>query len=210
MQFSMSSYKPIHHAFDYNYIQTSGLVQENVSPLFLESYNFRKKNSIAGTGRRWKKQLSSCTSMTKTEPDESSSAPHMWTRESGLTECVKTAGKFPWARSNWKLIIFSLCFLSGGGSARIDAESGSVMGPGGDSWKCLRRRGSVIQSRCEVELRLSGRRVVWDLSAGDCVCCEFLVRAWKCFECAELIEYSVYQGCVCASWGFVVLPALPP
>lgn len=52
MQFSMSSYKPIHHAFDYNYIQTSSLIQENVFSSFLESYNFRKKNSVAGTERR--------------------------------------------------------------------------------------------------------------------------------------------------------------
>ncbi len=87
-------------------------------PSFLLSYNFRKKNSKPRTERRWKKQLSSCMSMTKTEPDESASAPHMWRRELGLAECVKTAGKFPWACSNWKLIIFSLCFLSGGGSSQ--------------------------------------------------------------------------------------------
>ncbi len=34
-------------------------------------------------------------SMTKTEPDESASAPHMWRRELGLAECVKTAPPSP-------------------------------------------------------------------------------------------------------------------
>lgn len=104
-QFRLSSYKPIHHAFDYNYIQTSSLISANAAPLPGELQFLEEEQH---SGKRM--------SMMKTEPDESSSAPHMWTSES-VSECVKTAGKFPWARPNWKLIIFSLCFLSCGGSA---------------------------------------------------------------------------------------------
>lgn len=81
--------------------------------------------------------------------------------------------------------------------------------PGINSWQCLRQCRSVIHLHCEVELRPSGWRLVWDLSAEDRVC-EFLVRVGKRFQSVELIEYSVYQVCVCASWGFVVLPTLPP
>lgn len=175
--------------FDYNHIQTGSLIQANASPL-------SGRVTVFGRGaaeRRWKKQLCSCTSTTKAEPDESLSAPHMWTRESGLTECAKTAVKSPWAWPNWKLIIFSLCFLSGGGSARGEAERFSVMRPGGNA---------VVNSHCRVELRPSGWRAdARSVSGGLCA------SAWKCFECAELIECSVYRGCMCASWGSVVLPA---
>lgn len=192
-----SSYTPIHHAFWLQSHPDRQLDPGKRFPFFRESYSFRKRSSsAAGTERRWKKRLCSCTSTTKAEPDESLSAPHMWTRESGLTECVKTVGKFPWAWANWKLIIFSLCFLSGGGSARGEAERFSVMRPGGNA---------VVNSHCKVELRPSGWRAgARSVSRGLCA------SAWKCFECAELIECSVYRGCMCASWGSVVLPALPP
>lgn len=164
-------------------------------PLFPGELQFSEEEQQRCRNReKMKKQLCSCTSMTKAEPDESLSAPHMWTRESGLTECVKTAVKFPWAWPNWKLIIFSLCFLSGGGSARGEAEHFSVMRPGGNA---------VVNSHCKVELRPSWWRAgARSVSGGLCV------SAWKCFECAELIECSVYRGCMCASWGSVVLPAI--
>lgn len=51
VQFSVSSYKSIHCAFDYNYIQTRQPRPGKCFHSFLESYNFRKK-SIAETGRR--------------------------------------------------------------------------------------------------------------------------------------------------------------
>lgn len=66
------------------------------------------------------------------------------------------------------------------------------MRPGISSWQRLRRRRSVLRSRCEVELGPSRWRSVWDLSARDHVC-EFLVRVGKCLQSSELIEYSVYQ-----------------
>lgn len=104
---------------------------------------------------------------------------------------VKTAGKFPWASSNWKLIIFSLGFLSNGVVGGRRWGPTTAMRPGVRSWQRLRRR-SVPRSRCEVELGPSARRSVWDLSARDRVC-DFLVRVGKCLQSAELIEYSMYQ-----------------
>lgn len=57
--------------------------------------NFRKKSTESGTGVEAKRKSGLCISMTEGAPDESSSAPHMWTGRSALTEHVKTAGKFP-------------------------------------------------------------------------------------------------------------------
>lgn len=51
VQFSVSSYKSIHRAFDDNYIQTKRPPPGKCFPSFLESYNFGK-SSIGETGRR--------------------------------------------------------------------------------------------------------------------------------------------------------------
>lgn len=81
-QFSVSSCKPIHCALDCNLIQTNSLVRENVLGLIQERRTALQEQG----GDGGKKQLVSCTSLTKMEPDESSSVPHMWTGESALCE----------------------------------------------------------------------------------------------------------------------------
>ena len=83
---------------------------------------------------------------------------------------------------------------------RSGAHRHTVMRPGGSSRECFK----MVQI-CHTLTLWSGARAVW--GGGWCEICrqgilcvyEFLVRALKYFECAELIEYSVYQGCVCVS-----------
>lgn len=58
MQFSMFSYKPIHHAFDYNYIQTSSLIQRKRFPLFPGELQFSEEEHHSRTREEMKKSSS--------------------------------------------------------------------------------------------------------------------------------------------------------
>lgn len=197
-QFSLSSYKPVHCAFDYNYIQTSSLTQANVFCSFLPGELQFTEEQRSRNGDKMKK------------------AVHL--------VCVHDKG-----RVRWELPLLPTCGRASRVSQSVWRQLENSPEPGlieslssslcaswvlGISSERATQRAALVLRRGRKELVMfkvvqichvltahtvwGGGCMVWDLSAGDCVY-EILVRAWKCFECAELIEYSVYQGCVCAS-----------
>lgn len=193
VKFSPLSYKPVQCAFDDNCIQTNP-TWSMFPPPFPESYSFgehsgnkeeREDKGISAHVRprqRWSQMRASLLHTCGRERDGSQS---LWRQLENSPEprLIESLSSSLWA--SWAV-------GGGGGWEGRCSCTATGMRPGISSWQRLRRRRSVLRSRCEVELGPSRWRSVWDLSARDHVC-EFLVRVGKCLQSSELIEYSVYQ-----------------